>query len=71
LNKDTTQAVSAMEQALSYTKQNTEDYTIISKELDNLRKNVLPAVVTPTVTPFIAPPLTFPTGTGPNTSEKP
>jgi hypothetical protein len=66
LNKDSTQALSAMEQAASLVQQGSQDYAIITKELDTLRKNVAPPSATPTPTPFVVPPLTLPTNTGPN-----
>jgi len=64
LNKDNTQAVTAMEQAGELVDPTSSDYTIITKELDDLRTNTPAIPMAPTPAPLVVPPLNLPAGTG-------
>jgi hypothetical protein len=68
LHNDGVEALAAMEQAATLVDRQSDDYAIISKELDALQGNI-PAFdsATPTPTPII-PPLALPTETGPDKS---
>jgi tetratricopeptide (TPR) repeat protein len=67
LNKDSVQAISALEKAATLVNKTSQDYSIITRELESLQKNSS-VTSTPAPSPFIAPPLSLPSSTGPNTS---
>jgi tetratricopeptide (TPR) repeat protein len=62
LNKDITQAISAMEQTVKLIDKNSSDYKIASQALDDLKKNQPGLPTTSTITPQT---LTTPTPAGP------